>query len=99
MTDIDLARVKQRWDAADKSGVSPSIVTGLEDFLFRHLEPGGFLKAALCNDLFQTISYADPESMAALRNITSLVYDCIPYELCSDRQAVDDWIAAREEAA
>jgi hypothetical protein len=50
-------------------GIPEHLWCGLERYLEHRLEPGGFLRAVLENDLSTAIRRADNESMSALKSI------------------------------
>jgi hypothetical protein len=59
-------------------------------------EPGGFVTAVLCNDLFGAINRADNENIVSLRDICLYVYNDIPGNCWGDKTTMRDYIASKQ---
>ena len=66
--------------------------TSLRLYVMDRIDPGGFLKAVLSNDLFGAASMADPVSSDALAAIVAKVVATVPTALCGSRDRVDAWL-------
>lgn len=64
----------------------------LMNYFNRCWEPGGFLMAVLCNDLYGAASKADHINGPELANIVKWVINEAPYGSYGDRETVNDWL-------
>ena len=55
-------------------------------------EPGGFLTAVLCNDLYAAASKADHINASELTHIVRWIINNAPYGSWGDRETFDDWL-------
>lgn len=55
-------------------------------------EPGGFLMAVLCNDLYAAATKADHINGPELTYIVKWIINNAPYGSWGDRETVDDWL-------
>jgi hypothetical protein len=53
---------------------------------------GGFLRAVLANDLVGAFSKGDKESLAALKDIASYVYNELPSDCWGSYKIVNEWL-------
>lgn len=66
----------------------------IERYVVHGVEPGGFLRACLCNDLFGAVGKADSSNKANLPVIVQFIYNRIPTECYGSSERVDAWTAA-----
>lgn len=64
---------------------------GIENYLMRGYEPGGFLTAVLANDLRLAIGRADHWNRDSLPRITTEVFHKVPDNALYSYNAVRDW--------
>ncbi len=74
----------------------PRIIEGLREYVEGHRNPGDFLRAVLENNFAEAVLRADPESLAAIREIAECVYDQVPANCWGGRDKVRCWLAKRE---
>lgn len=74
-------------DVTDK--IPPQILEGLRNYAWYGRPTGGFVRAVLCNDLSEAVGRADPNSLAALKEICIFVYCCFPSRIWKSKEAVD----------
>ena len=55
-------------------------------------EPGGFVYAVLCNDLFGAIARADIENRANLQAICQYIYNDICSDCWGSKEKVQSWM-------
>jgi hypothetical protein len=75
----------------------PNSQGGLERYYKDHIEPGGFLRAVLENDLFEAFGRADEENRVGLFYLCSWIYNNLPSASYGSREAVKLWLAKRED--
>ncbi len=82
------------WDMAERvTGTIPGqLLAALERYEKQGMRTGGFLYAVLCNDLMEAVNRADPEGLAALRDICLYVYNEMPSPSHGSKEAVEAWI-------
>lgn len=83
-------------DACENRRVPPHLTDGIVRYLRDGVAPGGFLMAALRNDLVSAVSRADAESLAGLRHLVSFIFNDMPSDAWGSPEAVNDWLAERE---
>jgi hypothetical protein len=69
----------------------------MEYYLEHGIEPGGFLYAALTNNLKESIARADQTNLEYLTNIVSYFYNNIPALAWGSVAKVEAWMQARKE--
>ena len=74
------------------AGIPPKILDGLRNYGLHHREPGSFLSAVLANDLIRAVCGADPESLAAIRQIALYVYNALPSQSWGSTQKFVAWL-------
>lgn len=84
--------VQHRIQLAREKGVPEHLCEGLAEYVERGLRPGGFLTAALENDLVQSFARGDEWSVAGMRNICEFLYWCIPLVARGSPEKVERWI-------
>lgn len=85
-----------RIDAKGYDLVPERTIKQLEDYVFRHRSPGGFLTAVLCNDLQMAVTLADAENLQALKQICQLVYNRIPGHCWGCIDVVESYLKTKE---
>lgn len=65
---------------------------GLELYLKHGIEPGGFLRAVLENDLLMAVQRADRTNREALKEICLFVANELPGEARGSKLAVEYWL-------
>lgn len=69
---------------------------GARLYVEHHIEPGGFLRAVLENDLVLAAGKADSVNAAALRDWAVWLYCDCPSELWGSKTKVNAWLAKWE---
>lgn len=64
----------------------------IENYLMYGFEPGGFLMAVLCNNLFLAAGRADHWNSQNLADIAKTLFHNMPAGSFGNNQAVTDWI-------
>lgn len=85
---FDPEEVCARWP-----GIPLIILEGLARYFNHHLPVGGFLACALRNDFAGAVLHADPESLAALRQIAGAL-TMMPSSAWGSPVLVARWLAA-----
>ena len=80
------------------SEVPPHLHDGLVRYLVHHIKPGGFLTSVLENNLWDAISYADSDSLAALEAIVHWIYRECPVECRGSPRVVTEWLNDKPQA-
>ena len=75
--------------------VPEHILPGLKRYVDHHIEPGGFLRAVLENDLKEAFGRADEDSRNGLFDIVCWLYNCAPGKCWGSPEKVQAWL--REE--
>ena len=75
----------------------PLIVEGILGYAKGSSDPGGFLYALLCNDLFGAVGRADNNSFAGLEDIMSIVWNEVPSRCWGSKEEVDRWLDGKGE--
>lgn len=65
---------------------------GIQRYIVDRIEPGSFLCAVLCNDLFDAIARADDEALASLPAIVAWIYNEAPANSHGSRECVTEWL-------
>lgn len=65
----------------------------IDRYVENRVETGSFTRSVLENDLNGAIGRADPQSLAALKDIVSHVYNCIPRACQGSPETVEGWLA------
>jgi len=73
------------------------IKDGIDLYVTHGIQPGGFLRAVLENDLLRAVQRADAESLAALPVIVCYLYSNVRADCWGSRPAVAEWLAGAEE--
>jgi hypothetical protein len=63
----------------------------LENYLMHGFEPGGFLTAVLCNNLYLAVGRADHWNKQNLPRIVNEVFHKVPEIAVHSREAIRDW--------
>tara|TARA_R110000744_G_scaffold114766_1_gene214698 strand:+ start:109 stop:369 length:261 start_codon:yes stop_codon:yes gene_type:complete len=73
------------------------ILDSINRYVEDGLEPGGFVKAVLSNDLVDALNKADTASLSGLKDILKYCIWKIPPECWGSRAKVDAWIICKRE--
>jgi len=73
------------------------ILQSLNQYIHRRLEPGGFLKAVLMNDLSGALSHADPDCLQSLKTLHHHLYWHAPSECWGNAKRVQEWLKGGPE--
>ena len=63
------------------------------------INPGSFLSAVICNDLFGAYCKADWINEKHMRDWIMFFYNDAPYQCFGSREAMDAWMKGRRESA
>lgn len=74
------------------SALSIETQAGLTRYIVDHIEPGGYLRAVLENDLMTAIQTADSTHLKQLKSLCNWIFNHAPGNSWGDRCTVDDWI-------
>ena len=61
-------------------------------YIHRRMEPGGFLRAVLCNNLKSAVTLADDRNFRDLAEIVKWVYNNAPAECWGSVEAYKSWL-------
>ncbi len=88
-----------KWKTVQCVGcvLPPMIDKGLNDYVGYGVNPGGFLRAVLENDLHGAVARADAQNMAMLRLITQHVYNCLPDSAWGSKAKVEAFLARKND--
>ena len=76
--------------------VIPELTQGaLQRYVEAKIEPGSFLTAVLCNDLFTAMGKADMFNQRALHAICMYIYNEVPGNCWGSKEIVNDWLARK----
>ncbi|MFN3650046.1 MAG: hypothetical protein ACK47B_10750 [Armatimonadota bacterium] len=75
------------------------LIESLEAYITERRPTGSFLRAVLHNDLRESVGRADPQSLAALPHLVSLLYTQAPAPCWGSPEAVEAWLAGGEEVS
>lgn len=78
-------------DLCIPEGMHESII----NYVVYHREPGGFLRAVLCNDLFNAAMRADQVNRGLLHVYMSFLFIHVPSCCWGSERAFRQWIARR----
>lgn len=65
---------------------------GMQLYVERGIEPGGFMMAVLCNDLRGACERADAINRHKIFNIVAFLYNCVPAGCWGSPEKVQVWI-------
>lgn len=75
--------------------MKPSTRAALDRYRDGHIEPGGFCRAVLENNLLQAVSFADPENLHDIPEIVEYVWNELPASSWGSPERVTAWLAQR----
>ena len=78
--------------------MKPETKEGLDRYAKNRIHTGGFLRAVLANDLFESFARADLENRADLFEITSYIYNELPAICWGSYDIVVAWLAKDDPA-
>ena len=67
----------------------------LSAYISNHRPTGSFLKAVLCNDLFEAVGKADADNILNIPAFTNYIYNKAPSECWGSLEKYNAWIAER----
>lgn len=73
-------------------GIPQRMMDSLERYLEHGVEPGGFLRAVLENDLVGAFGRADAENMRAMKAWASYIYNEVPSGSWGSPEIVKAWL-------
>lgn len=79
--------------------IPPHMLASLEAYIERGYPPGGFLGAVLENDLMGALGKADEVNLANLPAYAGYLYNEAPAGCYGSKEAVDQWLMKKQEAA
>jgi hypothetical protein len=68
------------------------IERSIRSYVEHGVEPGGFVRAVLENDLQAAVQRADPDCFVALRSICHHIFNCIPEKAWGSRLKIAVWL-------
>jgi hypothetical protein len=68
------------------------IKESLDRYVQEKTPTGGFLRAVLANDLMGAFSKGDKESLEALKDIVSYIYNKLPGDCWGSYKVVNEWL-------
>ena len=72
--------------------VPEHILPGLQRYVEHHIEPGGFLRAVLENDLKEAFGRADEEARLGMFHIVCWLYNIAPSDCWGSPAKVKAWL-------
>lgn len=75
--------------------IRDDVIESLNLYVTNHIEPGGFLRAVLENNLTAAVGAADDWNIQTLPNIVIYVYNNLPAICCGNPAAVSQWLGAK----
>jgi hypothetical protein len=73
------------------------IYNSIDRYVEHRIEPGGFLRAVLENDLSGALGRADVMNRYLIFDIVSYVYNRVPFVCCGSREKVKKWLSGSVE--
>lgn len=88
----------RQMDDTLRNEVDPLLKEGLDRYFYDRIETGGFLRAVLENDLQKAIGLAHPlMPLRQMKALVTAIYTYAPAEAWGSQQAVDNWLAGRND--
>lgn len=81
----------------DYSGLPVHMQSGTRDYIEHGYEPGGFLTAVICNDLFAAVGRADLVNQKAIVDWVKFFYNKAPAGCWGSRESMEAWMEARRD--
>lgn len=78
-------------------GVPVSLLDGLLRYRDRGIETGGFLRAAIENNLHDAVTRADEFSLRAIRPLCLMIAEALPPEARGSRDNVERWLGLSQD--
>jgi len=69
------------------------VLAGIYAYVEHRSQPGHFLTAVLRHDLFESVSRADKESLAALHPLVIFIHMEVPSRCHGDKAKVHEWLS------
>jgi len=67
-------------------------IGSIDRYIDQRIEPGGFLRAVLENNLKEAMGRADSINREALFDIVAYLYNCVPTTCWGSPEKVKDWL-------
>lgn len=68
---------------------------GIERYVLLGMPPGGFLRAVICNDLFDAVGRADDFNIKLLGNYCKFFHGWAPHECWGSTEKYEKWTAQK----
>lgn len=78
--------------------IPPTTKEAIDRYIKEGIEPGGFIKAVLSNNLYDAIFTADSENLSNLKDIITYLYKDAPIAALGSTKAVENWIQIKRLA-
>jgi hypothetical protein len=78
-------------------GVPDYMCGALVRYVFHGINPGDFLTAIICNDLFEALSCADETNINKLRAYGIFFYNHVPSACFGSAEKMEQWIISRRK--
>jgi hypothetical protein len=65
---------------------------GIQRYIEKHIRPGDFLSAVICNDLKEAVILADTENMENLPAYVAFFHDYTPYACWGSEKDFQSWL-------
>lgn len=72
-------------------------VEAFERYVNQGCQPGGFLRAVMCNNLVDAFHRADEDAMVMLPHIVAYMYNKLPGDAWGSDQRIDAFLARRRD--
>lgn len=73
------------------------MMNGIKNYVNNGVEPGGFLKAVISNNLFEAVGKADDENIQNLPAFTAYFYNETPSECYGSKEKMNNWIQKQQK--
>lgn len=76
----------------EKKSIPEWMKYDIDNYVKKRVEPGQFLTAVLENNLFESVSRADPESLIHIADLCKYINNKIPSECWGSKDKVSSWL-------
>lgn len=77
--------------------MNPNTRATIDNYVNYGIEPGSFMKAVLCNDLFGALGKADLENRRDIFDICYYIYNHISFNAWGSLEKYDKWIELKRK--